>query len=180
MKKLTYSDLIRRVVSHNGAAIIGLETLTDAKAAKTGNPFPEKMVFKHVRCVGFVGANYGKAVQREGERQGSELASEFVARPLPWGHWHAGAEGKIIRTQSTPGQRARQAAKVLSYRDVNGQFLSKDAVLPFLPVRAVSARQAAVGVGSDDAKEQIMVNTYKFSSIRKVRMNGHTFELVKD
>ncbi len=183
MQKLTHSQLIAIVAARNGAAIVGIEALTDAKARKTGNP--HGAIFKHVRAVGFVGANYENAVKREGGRQGAEDAAGFVAASLPWGAWHVA--NKVIshkgdfylRTQSTPGQRNRQPARLLSYRDSKGQFLSRDAVRPFLPAPSVSKKQADVGLGME-AAEQVMVRTYKFSSIRKVRVNGQSFELVAD
>jgi len=187
MQTLTHSQFIAKLIQHAGAAPVGIEALTDAKARKTGNPFPGGAVFKHIRAVGFVGADYGKAVQREGERQGAEGAEEFQAMPLPWGAWHAGAEGKVIahkggfylRTQTTPGQRKRQPAKVLAFRDATGRFLSRDEVKPFLPAPSVSVRQSAAGVGEGDASAQVMVRTYSFDSIRKVRFGGKTFELVR-
>ena len=178
MKSLTHTQLVSLITAHKGAAIIGLEAITDAKPLKTGNPFDG--INKHVRAVGFVGANYGEAVKREGSRQGVD-ASEFVADSRPWGQWlipNKVAEHKgelYLRTQSTPNQRRKQPARLLAYRDNNGKFLSRDEVKPFLPKKTESAKQAAAGlVGKVDVRE------YKFSSIRKVRVNGQTFALVKD
>ena len=183
MQTLTHSQFIQILTSRKGAAIVGVEALTDAKARKTGNP--HGAIFKHVRAVGFVGADYERSVQREGARQDAPAAASFEAMSLPWGEWHLA--GKVIshkgafylRTQSTPGQRNRQPARLLSYRDAKGLFLSKEAVRPFLPAPSVSARQAAVGIGND-ASAQVAVRTYAFASIRKVRVNGETFKLIAD
>ena len=163
MQTLTHSQFIQILTSRKGAAIVGVEALTDAKARKTGNP--HGAIFKHVRAVGFVGADYERSVQREGARQDAPAAASFEAMSLPWGEWHLA--GKVIshkgafylRTQSTPGQRNRQPARLLSYRDAKGLFLSKEAVRPFLPAPSVSARQAAVGIGND-ASAQVAVRTY--------------------
>lgn len=184
MKTLTHSQFRNLLAARAGAAIVGIEALTDAGARKTGNPFPEKKVLKQVRVVGFVGADYEKAVQREGDRQGASESATFEASPLKWGQWDL--PGKVIthggkfylRTQSTPGQRNRQPARLLAYRNVKGEFLSKDAVAPFLPEKSESAKQARVGL--EGAASQVMVRTYAFDSIRKVRVNGETFELVAD
>jgi len=179
MQSLTHTQLFDIIKNSKGTAIIGIEALTEPKVRKTGNPF--SAILKHVRAVAFVGAGYGKAVRNEGERQGATEAATFQAAPLPWGTWevenkiitHKGA--RYLRTQSTPGQRKRQAAKVLSYRDAEGRFLSPEAVKPFLPEKSDSARQSAVGLA-----EKIQVNTYKFSSIRKVRIAGQSFAVVAD
>ena len=178
MKSLTHSQFVKIIQSTQGAAIVGLEAITDAKPLKTGNPFDG--INKHVRAVGFVGANYGEAVKREGERQGAD-ASGFVADSRPWGQWlipNKVAEHKgelYLRTQSTPNQRRKQPARLLAYRDNSGKFLSRDEVKPFLPKKTESAKQAAAGLAG-----KVDVREYKFSSIRKVRVNGETFALVKD
>lgn len=160
---------------------VGLLTETDAKARKTGNPFG--VITKRVRSVGFVGANYAKSVNRESERQGGSV--DFVAKPRPWGQWvipnklatHKG--GFYLRTQSTPGQRNRSREKVLFYRGENGQFLSRDEAKKFIPDEAISARQAAVGVGQGDAKKQVYVREYSFDSILLIRIAGKTYQVKK-
>lgn len=182
MKKLTFVQFIDKLRALKGAAIVGITARTDAKARKTGNPFGT--IFKTVRTVGFVGADYGAAVVREGARQGAD-AGAFEAASLPWGEWLENAVGKVIthkggfylRTQSTPGQRKRQAAKVLGYVSADGTVLERAEVEPFLPTPSVSRKQAAVGVGRE-AAEQIMVRTYAFDSIKRVRFAGETFQLV--
>lgn len=134
--------------------------------------------------MGFVGVDYGKSVQREGERQGEEKAQNFVPDSLPWGNWliankvieHKGE--LYLRTQSTPGQRNRQPAKVLAYRNDKGEFLPFESVRPFLPAVTESRKQASVGI--EGASEQVHVRTYKFANIRKLRIDGRTFELVPE
>jgi hypothetical protein len=180
MQSLTHTQLLKLIENTKGAAIVGLTAITDAKARKTGSPFTNG-VNKHVRAVGFVGADYGAAVKREGARQDATLAEGFQAQPLPWGAWlipnkiiaHKGE--LYLRTQSTPGQRKRQPARLLAYRDNDGKFLSAAEVKPFLPAKTESATQAAVGL-----EGKVDVRTYKFSSIRKVRIGGQSFALVAD
>ena len=178
MNKLTHSELAALITARPGAFPIGILAETDARLLKTGNP--NKNVRKTVRTVGFVGANYERAVRREGERQGAN-AENFVAKPRPWGEWLPGAEGKIathkgqfyLRTQSTPGQRERTRTKVLNYRGEDGRFLSHEEVKPFLPAKSYSARQADVGIEGEG--EQVNVNEYGFSSLKKVRIAGKTY-----
>ena len=180
MKKLSYSQLIEALKKHKGATVIGLTTLTDAKALKTNNPFG--VIFKHCRCVGFCGADYENAVKNEGFRQEKEI--DFVSAPLSWGEWLIG--GKVIthkgefylRLQSSPGQRKRQPVKILSYRDEKGKFLDFDDIKPFLPVEKESKKQSEAGL--EGKEKQIMVRTYRFSSIRVIRVFGQSFELVPD
>lgn len=180
MKTLTHSQLVSLLEKTNGARPVGLLAVTDAKARKTGNPYGA--IFKTVRAVGFVGADYGASVRREGVgRQAAFEADAFKADSLPWGAW--AVAGKVIvhkgafylRTQSTPGQRKRQPARVLGYTNEAGQRVEREAIAPFLPAPSKSAKQQACGMG-----ETVDVRTYAFSSIRRVRVNGHTFKLVAD
>jgi len=176
---MNYSTLVSILAMAKGANIVGIEALTDAKARKTNNPFGQ--IFKHVRAVGFTGADYETAVVNEGLRQDKE--SSFTSEPLPWGVWHI--DGKVIshkgefylRLQTTSGQRNRQPAKVLSYRGQNGQFLSYDSIKDFLPKKRESAKQVAAGLKPES---EIMVRTYKFASIKKLRIFGQSFNLIPD
>ncbi len=177
MKKLSYSKLIQFLKDSKGVLIVGILALCDSNARKTGNPYGK--IFKQIRAVGFVGVNYGKAVEREQVRQEKEI--DFVPDALPWGEWIVnhkliGHNGEFyLRTQTTPGQRRTQAAKVICYRDANGKFLSRDDVKPFLPVAKESAKQQDKGLA-----ETVWVRTYKFSSIQRIRINGETYLLAPD
>jgi hypothetical protein len=178
MKTLTPGKLVALLQGMSGALPVGIEAETDARLLKTGNPF--KNCLKYIRAVGFCGASYEKAVKREGDRQGVE--ADFKAQGLPW----QGAEWVIpnkvltykgdlyLRVQSSPGQRKRQPAKVLSYR-ANGEFVDYEKVKPFIPEKSESKRQQEAGLD-----ETIHVRTYKFSSLKKVRIGGTTYELVNN
>ncbi len=164
------------LASKKGANIIGIEAETDCRARKTNNPFG--VIFKHVRAVGFCGADYEIAVINEGFRQNKEI--EFTSEPLPWGVWKL--DGKVIehkgnlylRLQTTSGQRKRQPAKILSYRAENGRFVSYEEIKSFLPEKRESQKQLDAGLKTES---EIMVRTYAFNSIKKIRINGETFIL---
>lgn len=178
MKKITHKELASLLASVPGAMPVGIDAETDAKARKTGNPYGT--IKKRIRAVGFVGADYVTGLVREGARQGVD-ATEFQVDSLPWGEWltvdkvivHKGAF--YLRTQTSPGQRNRQPAKVLAYLGENGETLTKEQVDPFLPRETVSAKQAAIGI---DAAKQVKVRTYAFASLRKVRVAGQSFVVV--
>ena len=177
MLNITHAQFIATVAALRGAVIIGLRATVDTRARKTGNPFGA--IAKRVRAVGFVGANYGNAVVREGARQGAGDAATFTPEPLPWGEWlvankvivHNGEH--YLRTESTPGQRNRQPARVLGYIGEQGQPLSHAQVAPFLPAKRESAKQQAHGL-----TETVHVRTYKLSNIETVRFGGKTYRLV--
>lgn len=182
MKKITYSKLVEHLRAVRGMAIVGLETATDARLLKTDNPF-ELPVFKHSRLVAHVGADYGLAVNNEALRQDGSPA--FEAGALPKGrNWFV--PGKVLisddrsklylRTQSTPGKRARQANRILGFTDANGTPVSREIVAKFTPIKKESAKQQdATGI-----VKTIHVNDYLFTSIRKIRIAGNTYQLIPD
>lgn len=176
MKTLNQNQLVEIVRNRAGALAIGLEAVTDCRARKTGNPFGK--IFKRVRAMGFIGADYQQSVEREAVRQGAD-AQDFVAESLPWGKWlipnkiieHNGR--LYLRTQTTPGNRRTVAARVLEYRSENGQVLTKEQVKPFLPESRESAKQ------QEDAEltETVWVRTYALDSLRRVRINGCSYKI---
>jgi len=177
MLNITHSQFIAAIAAFRGAVIVGIRATIDARARKTGNPFGA--IAKRIRAVGFVGANYGKAVAREGARQGASDAAAFVPESLPWGEWlvpnkviaHGGEH--YLRTESTPNQRGRQPARVLGYTGERGESLTFEQVKPFLPAKRESAKQQAHGLN-----ETVHVRTYKLSNIETVRFGGQTYRLV--
>lgn len=179
MKLLTQKEIVHLITNLSGAKPIGIEAETDAKARKTGNPFG--VILKRSRSVGFVGARYGSAVERQQLREGE--APDFDAAPLPWGNWLVPNKliehkGKLyLRTQTAPGQRERQSAKVLSYRGESGQFLSKEDVKPFLPEKQFSVKQEAAGLVKE---KQIEVRNFALDNILKLRIGGRTYGVKKD
>jgi hypothetical protein len=185
MKSITHSQLVELLRASKGALPVGIRAVTDAKLLKTGNPYVN--VTKEIRAVAFVGADYGDAVRREGVgRQGAFEADAFVSAPLPaWKgvvipnkvYCHKGNGRLYLRTQSTPGMRKRQPAKVISYNDASGKVLSHEQVRPYLPAKSVSAKQSAVGM---DAPLQVDVREYAFDSIRVLRIGGRAYRLLPD
>jgi hypothetical protein len=170
VKTINHSQLIQKIAAIAGTVFCGLQTFTDAKA----KGYPHGTIFKTVRSIGTIGANYQLAVEREANRQ--NVQTDFVAASLPWGQWllpnkiisHKGSF--YLRTQFTPNQRRTCEARILNYRDESGKFLSHDEVKPYLPAKRESAKQQTQGL-----TETIQVRTYKFDSIQKIRLQGQTY-----
>ena len=174
MKALTQDELVQ-VLRKPGNVIVGIDSLTDSKARKTGNPFGT--IFKRTRCVAMVGAEYGKAVNRQGEREG--FKAEFVADSLPWGEWliankvitHKGE--LYLRTQTTAGMRRKRPA-IVRYIGEDGNPIAREKALEYVPASKGSAKQEKCGVYGE-----VMVRTIKMANILRLRINGETVILVK-
>lgn len=186
MKEITHDEIVARITSLKGTAIVGFEAITDARAVKKDrenheNKNPFSLVEKHIRGVAIVGANYENGVNREAARQGINDA-EFESQGLPdYLSWEI--PGKILRhnngtrylrTQTTPGKRQNQPAKVIAWYG-DGKVVNHSDVKPFLPIPKPVGTQAAIGL--ETKRAQVWVNNYKLESLTKIRLNGETFRV---
>ena len=170
--------------SHAGAVIVGVDTFTDARARKTGNPFSK--VEKLSRFVGHTGIDYALAVNREIASEANGALPTFEAKPLPWGEWVMREDGtrskKLITHKgefyvamtSTRKIRAKRKVKVQFYAD--GMPVDKADVAAWLPAPSTSNRQAEMGVAKG---KQVERRTFKLSSFKRVRFNGKNY-VVRD
>ena len=180
--KLTHSALVALLQGTPGTIFASLVAVTDARLHKTGNPLPLPVVKLSVISNATIGADYGKAVEREATRQGGE--SSFAVGPLPVDRtWLV--PGKVLvdvktgtklylRTQSTPGQRRKFRVKRIGFRDSNGHRASLAQVKPFLPPVYESAKQQAQA----GLTATVWVRDYLMTSIALIKINRVTYELV--
>lgn len=176
MKTITHGQLVALVESTQGTAIAGIETTTQEKLNKTGNPYPS--ILKRCRGVVTIGADYQAGVRREAERQDVN-AETFNTSSLPWGEWLV--DGKVIahrgayylRTQSTPRQRSAPQVRVLGYFTPKGQAVAKSAIERFMPPKRESKKQTDAGL-----TQTVWPRNYKFDSINRIRIAGNTYEVI--
>lgn len=189
MQTLTHSKLIAKLVCHAGNAFVSFITFTDPKLKKSGyvdnDPVPIKIqndlgpIFKRSEFVAMVGANYEKAVNREGFREGNRDAGEFVSEPLKWGKFRDGTNGKIIdhdgsayvRMTFTPNMKPA----IVSYRDAVGNEVPFASVKPFLQAKGFSQTQDDFG-----NHREITVRTFKIESIVSITFGGESFRIIGD
>lgn len=186
MRVIKHSQLAALLDAVAGVAFAGVEVLTDARVNKTCKVLEETKrhdwgkVTKRCKGVVTVGADYTAGVKREGDRQGVD-AGEFKAQPLKWGHWLI--PGKVIthkdklymRCQATPRQQDKPQMRVTGYVAASGVSLTYADIKPYLPAKKEAKTQQAYGL-----EETVMVRTYAFDSIRRIRINGITYTPVRD
>lgn len=179
--QITHGALVALLQGIAGTVFASLVSVTDARLRKTGNPLALPVVKISVVSNATIGADYGAAVNREADRQAG--SAEFEAGALPKGRaWLV--PGKVLqsteepgkyylRTQSTPGQRRKQRAKVVGYRQANGVRATRAQVAPFAPpVRESSKQQDSTGISGT-----VWVRDYLFTSLALVKINGQTYEV---
>lgn len=173
---INHAQLLELVKQSKGMLILGIESVTDTRCRKTGNPFGQ--VFKRVYAVSFCGANYETAVNNEALRQGCEPV--FESQPLPWGEYLIQNKvithkGKLyLACQWTPGKRLAQPAIVKGYATEDGTPVSYSDIAAFLPAkREVKTQQEQTGI-----EETVWFRAYSFDSIRKIRIGGRAYNVI--
>tara|TARA_Y100000310_G_scaffold148347_1_gene147588 strand:+ start:2219 stop:2752 length:534 start_codon:yes stop_codon:yes gene_type:complete len=153
------------LLNFKGYSFAGLQTLTDARAKKTDNPFKDKIVLKESQLLVNVGFHYSNSLVNQAKRE--NVSTEFDVQPRKWG----------IRLPNSPlvehkGNLYLEAKveKVYSTRftDIDGNELDKQDVLPFLPKKRESATQ-------DRLEKKIYLRDFKLASIKKFAFDGKIY-----
>ncbi len=175
MKTITRHALVDLLANVKTPQPIGLVALTDAGARKTGNPYVQ--TFKLSRVWPFIGKDYGKAVNAQLTREGSEAA--FVPVSPRYTRISAAlvkfANGNFavpvqFNSQLTQASRPRYFARKALLAPLRP--IDKASVAPFLPVSAPPARQLEAGI-----ENPIVWRTYGIASILRIAIGGETYRV---
>lgn len=153
------------LLNFKGYSFAGLQTLTDARAKKTDNPFKDKIVLKESQLLVNVGFHYSNSLVSQAKRE--NVSTDFDVQPRKWG----------IRLPNSPLVEHKgnfyleaKVEKVFQTRftDVDGIELSKEDVLPFLPKKRESATQ-------DRLEKKVYLRDFKLASIQKFAFDGKIY-----
>jgi hypothetical protein len=164
-QKLPLIGLQDILLNFKGYSFAGLQTLTDARAKKTDNPFKDKIVLKESQLLVNVGFHYSNSLVNQAKRE--NVSTEFDVQPRKWGIRlpncalveHKGnyyLEAKVEKVFQT------------RFTDVDGNELSKEDVNPFLPKKRESATQ-------DKLVKKIYLRDFKLASIQKFAFDGKIY-----
>lgn len=178
---ITHSQLIELVKSNKGAIALCVESVTDSKARKTGNPFG--LIMKRARSSALCGVDYEAAVNRSLANQGD--APVFTSESIWNGKGRYVVPNKIVEhietkrlylaMQASDAQYEAFPAKV-SYETTTGEEIPYDKAEPFLPEKKRSVKQEAYGLENN----QRNVRMYALDSITAIHYKGQTLTVVAD
>jgi hypothetical protein len=164
-QKLSLIGLQDILLNFKGYSFAGLQTLTDARAKKTDNPFKNKIVLKESQLLVNVGFHYSNSLVNQAKRE--NVSTDFDVQPRKWG----------IRLPNSPLVEHKGnyylEAKVENvfqtrFTDVDGNELDKQDVLPFLPKKRESATQ-------DRLEKKVYLRDFKLASIQKFAFDGKIY-----
>ena len=180
MKTITHSELESALLNVKGNAIITASVVTPVKLV-AGNPFGS--VSQHQSLNGQVGFKYINAVNNA-ERKAGVDEEDMVekAEPLAWGYL---SNNRAVKYHTPKGEtelkkyvHLRVLHKVHlvenKYFDAHGNEISEADVKEWKYKNKKSSTQSNL-----PADVEVIVRDVKFENIKKVAINGETFNVVE-
>lgn len=169
MKHLTITQLKDMLRAQKGATPVTIESLTDARARKTDNPFDK--IFKLSLVNGFTGFDYEASVNRQQVREGNDPTFESQERS-----WGTNVNNVLVENKGKfyiAIRPLKSLEEPLYFGEVNGSLkpVTKKEIEKFLPAPYINTNQ-----GTD---KEIVYRNYSLESIRKLTLKGETFEIVQ-
>ena len=133
---LNSQSIIDLLINYNGHSFVGLTTLTDARAKKTGNPFGK--ILKKTRLLANIGFHYANSLNSQAKREGKEI--DFDIKPRRWG----------VRLPNTPLVEHKgkhyleykaENVQSVEYFTEKGEQIEKSQIEEFLPQKRHSSTQ---------------------------------------
>lgn len=160
MKTLTQQELVNTVKAIKGATFVTIETETLPKVIKGASP-----LVKRSRVNGVINFIYENSVNKQREREGSE--KDFEAAPRTWGEHETAAI--VTHKDKNYLQLKVEKSQEPEYFS-GGERLQKAVAEQILYQSKSSSRQGV--------EKEVIVRTYKIESIRKITINGETYDVV--
>ena len=166
--QITSIELYDMLANLSGAKMATIETMTVPSMRKTRNPFYDK-VLKMTRVNVTLNFIYANSVNNQRSKEGNEEV--FVPHQRKWGVRISNStlvthDGKLYVEAKMNGK-----PQSVEYYLTNGESISKDVLLPFLPKK--SSNQEHQGV-----EKEIVLRDYSLDSITAIDVNGKRFEIV--
>jgi len=161
--KPSTQSIIDLLINFNGHSFIGLTTLTDARAKKTGNPYGK--ILKKTKLLANIGFHYKNSLNNQAKREGKEI--DFDIKPRRWG----------VRMENTPLVKHNEKyyleykaenVQSVEYYTEQGEELTKEQVQEFLPKKSTSSTQK-------ELTKKIILRDVAIENILSLRISQKVF-----
>ena len=161
--KPTTQSIIDLLINYNGHSFVGLTTLTDARAKKTGNPFGK--ILKKTRLLANIGFHYSNSLDNQAKREGKEI--DFDIKPRRWG----------VRLPNTPLVEHKgkhyleykaEDVQSVEYFTEEGEQIEKSQIEEFLPKPRHSSTQ-------DNLDKKIILRDVAIENIISLRISKKVY-----
>jgi len=160
--------LIRQNVK--GTTIVTIETETDPRMRKTGNPYANKGVIKKQTLNGVMGFDYEAGVNRRAEKEGKE--ADRTAQPRKWGVLmpdrlfvtHKGSYYLQLQCEGVSNRR---------FELPDGTEVPESEIKSFIPDKEESSIQS-------DIENKLIIRDVKMENVRSITFKGTKYEIVSE
>ena len=163
LSKPSAQSIIDLLLNYSGHGFVGLTTLTDARALKTGNPFGK--ILKKTKLTANIGFHYKNSLINQAKREGKD--TNFDIQPRRWGVRMENAPLVKHKDKHYLEYKAENVQSV-EYFDEQGNSLSAEQVAPFLPKKSHSSTQ-------DKLDKKVILRDVDVENILSIRISKRVF-----
>ncbi len=187
--KLNHTELVIKLLTIKGASFVGITANTAQTSLNKGrgaNSMIEKLnidpdeIRKHTKLVGLIGqgVSYESMVNHRLVKEGTPKEdADFEAGSLLWGEWVIGGEKVLLKHK---GQFYLRVYCVSANRP-EVEYSYKGERIDLKDPKFDAFRKPEKEEGANQGLEKpIVVRSYGFDSIKEIKIDGETFEIVND
>jgi hypothetical protein len=174
MYKITTTELLDKLMAQHKTTFVAVRTAKKEKPLKksrvTGEAFEGSVISESTYSAGLC-YDYETAVNNRREREGKE--ADFHAESLPFGNWYNGSK-IIIEHNGKYYVRLTLNAnnKPQKHYYLNGKPVEFESIADVMP------KPSGYGSDKQELEKQVKVINVALESIKKINMNGETYEVV--
>jgi len=165
MKAVTKSALLETLESVNSCQAVSINTLTDVKMNKIGNPFYGR-VTKASTVNGLIGFSYGNAVNNQLGREDKEL--DFKPHERKWGV----RDGVLIRHKGKNYVELKVQSVSSTVYFLDGEEIELAELGDWVKKRKAPKSQEGI-------EKKIILADYNLDGIVSMRLMGEAYEIVE-
>ena len=184
MKIINSAELIE-ILKATSAEEITLTTSTEVKMNKRGNSLVENgnKVTKTTSATYQFGGSYEERIN-----ESIDSSIGYKAKPLPWGSWVNGAEGKVITHTKTDKEGNETTNYYLRYYNptsevstttfVDGKFATDEQMKIIEQFTPKKKESKVVTESGAEVENKVKTNVVNFANIVTIEIDGEVYKVV--
>ena len=184
--KIVNSEELIEILKATSAEEITLTTSTEVKMNKRGNSLVENgnKVSKTTSATNQFGGSYEERIN-----ESIDSSIGYKAKPLPWGSWVEGAEGKVITHTKTDKEGNETTNFYLRYYNatsevstttfVDGEFATSEQMKIIEQFTPKKKESKVVTESGAEVENKVKTNVVNFANIVTIEIDGEVYK-VKD
>ena len=182
--KIVNSEELIEILKATSAEEITLTTSTEVKMNKRGNSLVENgnKVTKTTSATYQFGGSYEERIN-----ESIDSSIGYKAKPLPWGSWVNGAEGKVITHIKTDKEGNETTNFYLRYYNptsevstttfVDGEFATSEQMKIIEQFTPKKKESKVITEGGAEVENKVKTNVVNFANIVTIEIDGEVYKV---